>query len=241
MEENFFYYDQSGQLVLDQRTDLTRTFYEYDNAGNLIRQWYDLWDNEAMSWERSSEYYQTFDSDNNLLTRDSYNGPKLAGAWAYSQFESYEYNDEDKLLRVHYRSVYSRGPVSERSSVVEFSYRCDGLETETTNTRIKGDSPGLAYRKITAYNHPSGCDNAQVSPIVMAPNPTSGLLRLLLPDVPNAVAIHMISSSGQLARVIITDKGINPIELDVSGLAAGAYIVQVMSEGFVASGRFVKN
>lgn len=240
-EENFFEYDQSGHLVLDQRTGLTRTSYEYDDAGNLIRQWYDLWDNETMAWERSSEYYQTFDSDNNLLTRDRYFGLKPTGAWQYIQFESYEYNDEGKLLQVHYRSVYSTGPVSENSFVVKHSYRCDGLETETTNTITTGDNPGLASRTTTAYNHPAGCDNARISPIVMAPNPTSGLLRLLLPEVPDAVTIHMISSSGQVAAVITTDKGINPVELDVSELAAGLYIIQVMSEGFVESDRFVKN
>jgi len=240
-EEYFFEYDQSGRLVGDQRTDVSRSFYDYDEAGNLIRQWYDIWDSETMSWERSSEHYQTFDSDNSLLMRENHFSPTPTGTWLYSQFESYEYNDDGMPLRLHSRSVYNFGSASEFRSVKEFSYRCDGLETETISTIIQGDNPGIASRTTTAYNHPSGCDNTQNSPVVIIPNPASGLVRLLLPEVRAAMTIHIISSNGQLASVITTDKGINPVELDVSGLAAGLYIIQVIAEGYVASGRLVKN
>jgi len=240
-EEYLFEYDQSGRVVFDQRTGVNRSFHEFDEAGNPIRQWYDDWDNETMSWKRSSEYYQTFDSDNNLLAQENYFSPSPTGTWGISQFGSYEYDGEGKLHRIHFRSVYDFGLVSEVTSVKEFSYRCDGLEAETTSTITQGDNPGLASRTITAYNHPSGCSNDQNLPIVIVPNPAFAVVRLLLPEVFEAVTIHMISSNGQLANVITTNRGINPVELDVSGLAAGFYIIRVMSEGFVASGRFVKN
>lgn len=240
VEEHFFYYDQYGRVVLDQWTNVGRVSYEYDNAGNITHQLYEGWDSETMSWERSAEYRQTFDSEGKLLFRESHSSPAENNSWQYSQFETFEYDNEGKLLKMHYRVVYNFNSLEEFRLVREYSYRCDGFETQTTDSILQGANSGLSSRSITVYNHPAGCDNDQNSSIIIFPNPTSGFVRLLLPDAYNDVTIHMISSNGQLADVLTTDTGINPIELDISNLAYGVYLVKVISEGFSATSRIVK-
>jgi len=237
--EYFFDYDQSGQRVFSQTTGVTREYYEYDEAGHMTSVRTDVWNGETMSWERYAEFYQSFNSDNKVLVVESYSSPTPMGEWQYSSVYSYEYNNDGKPSRVYAKSVFNDGQLAE--SVTDFFYRCDGLESENTVTITQGLQLGLANRTITTYSHPAWCDNAENLSMTITPNPTSGLMRLLFADVPDALTIHIISSNGQLANVVTTDSVINPLELDVSALGAGVYIVQAISEGFVATGRFVKN
>ena len=238
LAEYFFDYDQSGQRVFRQITGVSREYTEYDEAGNMISGRYERWNGETMSWEHYAEFYQSFNSDNKVLVAESYSSPTPMGEWQYSSVYSYEYNNDGKPSRVYAKSVFNEGQLGE--SVTDFFYRCDGLESENTVTITQGLQLGLANRTITTYSHPAWCDNAENLSMTITPNPTSGLIRLLFADVPDAVTIHIISSNGQLANVITTDSAINPLEVDVSALGAGVYILQATSEGFVATGRFVK-
>lgn len=71
------------------------------------------------------------------------------------------------------------------------------------------------------------------------PNPVQEVLQVRLDRPVSKALVHVISSTG--ARLMSEEfEGMEPIRLDVSLLQAGAYIIQIQTDEFTSTGRFIK-
>jgi hypothetical protein len=187
----------------------SRYTYDYAN-GKLVKT------TNEYTWDATSNFFWTQLTDT-----------KYFGASAYP----------DSTVSVSY---YGGKVVSTRASLYT-RRRCDGLELERTdkstdNSYLPGNHTTITR---TSYDLPSPCQNADAGTLTVFPNPARGLARILVKDPPEVISVLIFNTTGQLVKSFEMDGNANPLEIEITGMNPGLYVLQLMGDGLRASTRLV--
>ncbi|MCO6487906.1 MAG: T9SS type A sorting domain-containing protein [Phaeodactylibacter sp.] len=187
-----------------------RIEYEYNNNGDLTLFVYSHWDEDTASWLGDYRYINEYDANFNLTLRWYQYWNHYVGFWENS--ERYIYTPD------------ANGNTSTRE------YHSWSVDENTWQKR---------YHITYYYEVFVGTEEISIDPsaVAISPNPGSGLFRIQLDAeaFPGAeVEISAFNLTGQPARSLWVARAGNTLDLDLSGLAGGTYILQIRQDGRVA-------
>ena len=234
-EINTYTYSADDRIVTfeSETFDLTfnawvvnyRTETEVDEAGRLIRRFY-----ETMNWEYFSQQLDlyTYNEKGERLTSHQYS----SGGWSgidslklyYRDSFVYEYEGDQLLSRVGFYTTYdsSSGGNSTQKSTTNYEYYCDGqLKKE-----IIEQLPNVR-RILYEYETKGACEEEiSFKQLTVYPNPADGKLIVLSELFTNeGTVIKLFSMDGQTVALQKVDQLTDRIQLDVSNLPSGNYVV----------------
>lgn len=158
--------------------------------------------------------------------------------WVNTQSSLFEYDDQQRLTVLETAKHYE-GVEDERYRF-EYVY-IEGELLQLEASYFWGQQENMFILDGKKYYYYSGDvspapDRPQdVVALNIYPNPTTGMARM---ELESEVAVQVFDAAGQLVASQMEDNG--RIQLDISTLPAGIYMVQAVSEDKLYSGRLVK-
>ncbi len=87
----------------------------------------------------------------------------------------------------------------------------------------------------------SGMAAAHALPLKVAPNPATDRLDVRLPDGSRAVRAHLVAADGRSVRQLLSTPSDGRLAIDLTGVARGAYLLQVETDRGVHTARVTKD
>lgn len=232
--ENLYSYNKYGNLIHQQRTNVSKTEFSYDSNQKLTYQKSFAWNRENETWRYESEIFYQYDKNGLLLMRDEY----YVG---FSLLNEFEYDSNNRLIRNFYRYIFMQDGVEVSTGEQRLYYRCDGTEAATESYSLDSGTPKLFYRTESEYLLPAACDPKTDELLTIFPNPTAGPSRLWLSVPVERYQLRVYNITGQLIHDEFFNNGVFPAQVDFSALPSGNYVVEVSTDSFKTTSRLVKN
>lgn len=184
--------------------------YEYNNNGDLTLFVYSHWDENTASWLGDYRYIHEYDENFNLTLRWYQRWNRDVGFWENSSRNIYTPDANGNTRTLEYQFW----------SIDESAWQKGGHTTY--------------YYEVFV-----GTEEISIDPsaVAISPNPGSGLfqVRLDADAFPGAeVEISAFNLMGQPVRSLQMTRTGGTLEVDLSGLAGGTYILQIRQDGRVA-------
>lgn len=206
--------DQTGQYweadaqswVFEYRIE-----YEYNNNGDLTLFAYSRWDENTASWVGDFRDIAEYDENFNLALRWSQYWNRDVGYWENSTRSIYTPDANGNIRTLEYQSWSVDENAWEKRNHTTYYY-----EVFVGTKEVQTIDP---------------------SAVAISPNPGSGLFRIQLDAdaFPGAeVEISAFNLTGQPARSRWVARAGNTLDVDLSGLAGGTYILQIRQDGRIA-------
>ena len=237
-------YNSAGQ-VASQTTEIntvgmgwipfTRLIASYLSNGLLQKATYEMWDGSAWNVggvdsfgysgnNPSYTYYSGsfYDSDSARLVLNYYMTAHLNGSGNWDTIRSYQY-DYDSAVFIHARTVIGYNSYGNWDNTKEY-YDIDGNGTIDP-------TPGYITNYFYDLYTPTSVPEMTVpAGITLAPNPTSGLLKLALSLHIAGARYHLTDPYGRMLHSGDIPNGASQIVVDMGGYAPGMYVMTVMDE-----------
>lgn len=242
--EHKYTYNDRGKRTFEEHNKYTRTYYYYDASDNLIRVVNEFWNYTTHIWIPASEIISKYNSNNQLTFQESKygDGPTLQD-WYLRISQTYTYDQSGYKQKVEGR-MFNRMVSSETLWEDLYQNRCDGAETELVSNLINSFNNTLKtprYKKTTIYASDADCESSAEELLHLFPNPATSFTRILLPDGAVISTVNIVSEHGVLVKNYRSDESRVPLELDLSSLLPGMYLVQAYNgEHIISTGRLVK-
>lgn len=247
--------------IADLHTDFinqSRNTYTYENDFKTVTKESYIWIETSQSWNLATTKTTQYDANGNELVREivSTNGLSSDFRWAYDEagrvveFESNQY--EDELLKNH-KLIFMEYELDDNDFVVqkerkcvesgrkdEYFYEnyCDGL----VRVEREFDDMTLSFKETHfKYLHGTECEVFEEKlNLLLYPNPTGGKLNLQSDLLTTASAqVEIYNMAGQKLRVFDVSQRTENIEIEVSDLAVGSYVVRVISDEYSVAEKLI--
>lgn len=168
------------------------------------------WDTVSGSWVKYNKYERHYNNQSLVDTNSYYQWIPLSATWVKLNTEVYQYN------------AYNN-PVKK------------------TNHLVSGAVVGIRNYYYQQYNDPTGVSNHKKINATIYPNPAESRLYIQLPDAHNKqVLISITDISGRMIQSVQLQWTNNTGQIDVAGLTAGAYFVNISTPDGDARQIFLK-
>jgi hypothetical protein len=133
---------------------------------------------------------------------------------------------------------------------------CTIESPELNTTRVTGLKPGTYIFKLTVWdgfetlsdnvrvtvvNSSVGVDEGTAEILEVYPNPAEGMLKVGLPEGTGAYSLEILNSLGQVVLTGNGSSGEREMELDISHLGNGMYIVKLVAGEWTQVARIIKS
>ena len=151
---------------------------------------------------------------------------------------SYTFIDSVPYLATNYYRIVE---VDNSGKIVASSIIALSKTTTTTMAKssLSGFNISTSVAEVQQKMMPSNSESIKIK---LGPNPTSNILSVLINGIEQnkSVKISVLSTNGTLFKTINSNTSNFAINLDVSFLVAGTYLIQAITEGKIVYKQFVK-
>lgn len=169
-----------------------------------------------------------------LMQENTYEWNAAVGDWAPTQFDKYEYDNENRVSVKETIHIEQDG--SESRERFSFAYLEGELIAKEDSYIWDGTDYYLSDRKYYHYSKDGQAASPEVETLRLriTPNPTTGLINIELPE--NA-GLHLFDAQGREMGIFLQREG---NQLNVSALPAGWYLISADSADSRFVGKFLK-
>lgn len=222
-------------------------YHDYDKNDQLIYESEKVWNDSRSEWMNSYDYQAEYEDDS-LLSYFIYHFKWDSVSNTYVHYISATYNyDENNILTRKLESqkntnVYNNKYYTQTVESV-FNNRCDGENLSTVVTELESTNTyQILYPTKTVYVYYENalCDpeRAEDSDLVLYPNPSRGNINIYNAETFGNSEISILNYKGDL--VYRDERYLNNyFSLDLYGLPAGVYLLQIKNELVHTSRKFV--
>jgi hypothetical protein len=236
--ELIYAYNDSGLLILEQRTEDYKIELKYGSQGKIDYRKVSNWNFQTLQWNLASETFYTYSAEGLLLETDAYFESNEGG---YRFQNLYEYNEEGRVIRISTIRQYTvnTGNIDAESERLIY-YRCDGAEVANEFYSGTGANRQLIRGSESVYLYPAACETHAKVDLTVYPNPTAGMVTVIPSGDLASYTVSVYNENGQLVNSFQSAEGLLPAQLDLSSLADGIYFITISTESQFFASRLVK-
>ena len=161
--------------------------------------------------------------------------------WKSNQSDNIAYFEvESSSMSEPYSSIGKMYPSSTGNVLQQFNFTDESKSRSQSIYRIKI----VAKDGNIFYSYTAGCNSKANSQTIIYPNPVKDIVKMQLEsDYKEIVNVYILSSDGRKVKssIISFKKGFNEIDLPVTELLPGNYVIRFSSNQQLFSYKFIKN
>jgi hypothetical protein len=200
------------------------------------------WDDLTTSWIPTYSYAKTYDSEGKETEELTKEWDASSSSWLDFEKATAQYyaNGDPKELRVYEWLMSAWSPYF--GVRWNNTYDNDGDLADQTYDVSFGTTWDKRTRTIYSYTDPSGfAERKGPEPVKFYPNPATSKVYVELPGSRGEnCSVKIMNLNGQVISAAPVNAFSQNIEVDVTGLSRGVYILSVESDKMIRTSRFVK-